>query len=286
MDNLAESSNVESDGGKLWQLIEQSLAQEEQVVNLDFYNDWINGTLYMPLWFWKKTKKKYFFFRLFSKKAVNTFCNCNQSKQTYLLWPCTNRRDNNGTSVDNVESGKHYDESHMVAIKLGTGVIKDSINMNGESIYYYAPGVEPSQYYRLFSTDIILLGSLNDCDLDGIPRLFNSLLATTYNGVPFSREEYNKCHEEDNDDIEFLTGMDTWCNSSNQSKANNGNGYFFGIGCSSVEMFNKTCINAARLCELGVNLDMEYIYNKISSNGFVTDVSQSDGLITRLELVE
>ena len=35
--------------------------------------------MYMPLWFWKKTKKKKFLFGLFSKKAVNSFCSCSKN---------------------------------------------------------------------------------------------------------------------------------------------------------------------------------------------------------------
>ena len=35
--------------------MQRGMAQDSEVVNFDFYNDWINGCLYMPLWFWKKT---------------------------------------------------------------------------------------------------------------------------------------------------------------------------------------------------------------------------------------
>ena len=42
--------------------IQQTLSQEYDTVNLDFYNDWLNGSLYMPLWFWKKQKEKILWF--------------------------------------------------------------------------------------------------------------------------------------------------------------------------------------------------------------------------------
>ena len=57
----------ESSFDDLINVVQQSLSQEYDTVNLDFYYDWLNGSLYMPLWFWKKTKKKKFFFGLFSK---------------------------------------------------------------------------------------------------------------------------------------------------------------------------------------------------------------------------
>ena len=48
----------ESSLNVLMNVVQQALAQEYDTVNLDFYNDWLNGSLYLPLWFWKKTKKK------------------------------------------------------------------------------------------------------------------------------------------------------------------------------------------------------------------------------------
>ena len=30
--------------------IEMNLAQEYKVINFDFYNDWVNGTIYIPRW--------------------------------------------------------------------------------------------------------------------------------------------------------------------------------------------------------------------------------------------
>ena len=76
--SIIESKGLIVDKSKsnLEDVIQQALALEYELVNLDFHNDWINGTLYMPLWFWKKRAKKKYLFGLFSKKAVNTFCSC------------------------------------------------------------------------------------------------------------------------------------------------------------------------------------------------------------------
>ena len=83
-----ECDKLETDTGVMDQKIEALLAADNNAVNLDFYNDWLNGALYMPLWYWKKTKKKKFFFGLFSKKAVNAFCNCDKKQKTKLMWNC------------------------------------------------------------------------------------------------------------------------------------------------------------------------------------------------------
>ena len=65
-----------SDYSDLVDTIQQSLSQEYDTVNLDFYNDWVNGCLYMPLWFWKKTKKRTFLWGLIKLKGKNRFCDC------------------------------------------------------------------------------------------------------------------------------------------------------------------------------------------------------------------
>ena len=38
--------------------VQQKLAEDYKIVKLDFYQDWLNGSLYMPLWYWRKSKKK------------------------------------------------------------------------------------------------------------------------------------------------------------------------------------------------------------------------------------
>lgn len=278
--------------------VEQLLAQENEVVNLDFYNDWINGTLYMPLWWWKKTTKKNYFFGLIHKKGINSYCSCDASKNTYLILPCADYHDKNGTARDDTKEGNskegtnwHDSDAHVVGVKLNHGIIQNIENKAGLNLYYYANGIknDNSEYYRLFANDIILLGSLLDCDLNGIPQLYSRLPSTTHNEVPFNRDEVDECYDSTHSTssvIEAITGYDVISTSNGDSLAVSGNGYFMDIGCSTLNTFHKTCINASRLCELGVSRDMEYIDNILTSNGFRTGITQSDGMITRFELVD
>ena len=74
MDNVCTK---ESDNKKLLDKIQQALAEDYKIVKLDFYQDWLNGALYMPLWFWRKRKKKTFLFFTISS-AKNEFCSCNK----------------------------------------------------------------------------------------------------------------------------------------------------------------------------------------------------------------
>ena len=43
------------------QCVEMNLAQEFRVIQFDFYNDWINGLIYIPRWM-RTISKKYFFY--------------------------------------------------------------------------------------------------------------------------------------------------------------------------------------------------------------------------------
>ena len=58
--------------------------------------------------------------------------------------------------------------------------------MLGDSVYYMKPcewtnNTSPSNMkVNLFATDIILLGTLNDCDQNGLPQAFRYLSSTSY----------------------------------------------------------------------------------------------------------
>ena len=42
----------------LLETLTEDAIEENDGVSLDFYNDWVNGVLYFPLWFWRSRKKK------------------------------------------------------------------------------------------------------------------------------------------------------------------------------------------------------------------------------------
>lgn len=294
--------------------LEQALAQEYDVVNLDFYNDWVNGTVYMPLWFWKKTKKKKYLFGLFSKKAVNSFCNCSKNfKKTRIFETCAlektakfKPKNGNAKNPDKTKDG----------FLFRYGVIKEFQNKDGLNVYYYAPGIRDAYYNygRLYSTDIILLGSFMDCDLDGITNICDKLPPTTAN-IPFLttireqledggddifsdvvpggdsvggriEEENLDGSTEDNTILNQaveITGMD-WTYKGKDSDPTYKDGLFFDIGCGKTETRTKTCINLGRMSELGVNLDSGYYVKYPTSNGFKEKYIQPDGMILRHEL--
>lgn len=285
-----DCESIETGHKKMKQKVEQLLAEENEAVNLDFYNDWLNGTLYLPLWYWKKRRKKTFFFGLFSRKAINAFCNCDKRVKLNIFYPCTFRYNTSNFTILNLNEEKNKNRWHDKAVYYFSaeyGIIKEKTLSNGLQAYYYSCGVErlSSAFVRMFATDIILLGSLNDCDINGIPQLFKNLPSTTSNVMPVNRDVEQPCNTEDDaETMQEITGMDFFTSSDIKSDALYGNGYFMDIACSTLETLPKTCVNAERLSELGVALDMSYTNLVAEGNGLTEKNSTADGMVTRFEI--
>ena len=61
---------------------------------------------------------------------------------------------------------------------FSTGTIKQYQVDEDTYHYYYAPVT--SGGVKLFATDITVLGSINDCDIDGFPKFIDHIPQTTY----------------------------------------------------------------------------------------------------------
>jgi hypothetical protein len=135
--------------------VELELGKALDIFQFDFYNDWVNGSLYLPL----------------LKYKHNDYCNvdCGGNCHTsYLVDTCVS----DGVIVDDipVESAANK-EYHLT---INEGIVK-----NYKDELFYAPRYDNGKY-PLYPTDIILLGSTLPCDLDGIPTIHNKLIPTTY----------------------------------------------------------------------------------------------------------
>ena len=292
-----EGLKVEKNKDVLKDVVQQTLALEYDLVNFDFSNDWINGTLYLPLWFWKKRAKKKFFFGLFSRKAVNTFCSCDKTySKLFLSQSCSTTYDSNFKPLDIFQDSGWFQSlfkkdgedskrhKRFANQSLNFGVIKEFTNNAGLHVYYYAPGVPLdtnyltnngfANYTQLFATDIILLGSLNNCDLDNLPKTFESLPSTTVN-LPFIAT-----FESDESGDGVVTGLD-WGHDGAKQAIKYQNGLVMDLTCWDVYTRFKSCVNLSRLSELHVTLDMDMTIDDESEESIV-----HDGLITSKELVE
>ena len=319
LDNCKKSKN----GSELKDKIQQSLAEEFKIVKLDLYQDWVNGVLYMPLWYWRKRKKQSFLFGLIKRKAKNQYCDCDKvfnRLKTFLT--CSIEYNNNslGTDDRNTDEGEtrwhKKNKSHSVFFKHG--LIKQVENKDGLNIYYYSALDatsdndnakllmidRPSGFtaVRLYATDIILLGNLNEDNLYGIPQLFKALPSTTANIPPIAtisepsetenEDEERNSTNVDNDaaysedsGVTLTTGMD-WGNkdAANRQSPRFSHGLFMDLACTYTRTKAKSCINVERLSELGVNYDTNYEMPFRGGGDIDSGELPADGFISKYEL--
>ena len=295
--------------------MESQLAEDNDATSFNFQNDWINGTLYSPLWFRKITPKRSFLFGLFKRRAKDEWCSADHvyNGLVRIFHPCAVKRtqvsNDRYTNYDGenitpiyMQNGDCSNNCHerKTIVGLNTGLIRTRQTMLGQTVYYYKPIEYDSSLKEiklLFASDIVLLGSLNDCDLNGVPQFFKSLESTTYKLPPNMLFTDNVIEQHINEDgtlsndfdqisTSEMTGND-WGNSNDDMCGEPDGGLFYSIGCSTIETQQKSCINLSRICEFGVALDEtkqipNYTALKSSDNAYDTLVP--DGFISRDEL--
>ena len=180
----------------LFQCIEMNLAQEYKVIQFDFYNDWINGLLYIPRWARNITKKHTFIFPSWTWGGKVKACNENYKRgNRNLVQQCAlsyNLSTNNvlndvGCTGNNGKLRCHKNKSvrknHPI-FNTG-GIVKSIETLKSQYVYYFKPYEYSKQKnVRLFATDIVLLGTLNECDRWGIPNNLNEMVSSTYQLPP------------------------------------------------------------------------------------------------------
>lgn len=188
--------------------IEMNLAMEYRVINFDFYNDWINGLIYFPRFMRYLRPKKKFLGITFARAKIkgcmdNTkiFSKTRRYTQQCSIGykPMNTNEAWTYTSVDNplgsanpfqIAKANNFHKKRGLTQKTifgkNGGICHEQSTMQGQYVYYLKPcewtrKTSPaSRKVNLFATDIVLLGSLNDCDLFGIPQSFKHLTSTSY----------------------------------------------------------------------------------------------------------
>ena len=253
--------------------IETSLSSDNEVIQFDFFNDWLNGSLYFPRYAEKiKLKKK-------DGQIRRKYCGVKEEYSTYLVQTCAPSIDIYGDDNANTDA---LNALCYTLEPFNTCYLRDASTSGGSGIlkgytdyFYYKSMSENGVIYH--ASDIILLGSLSDCDIDGIPMLHQLLPSTSFKLPP----EVVEFEGEDNDNtdntnnVRDVSGID-W------GSDDRGDGLFVGIGCLSSNTTIKTCVNAARLCEIGVDFDENH-EDYVDENEGVTGVT-SDGFISLDEI--
>ena len=184
----------------LIQCVEINLAQEYEVIKFDFYNDWINGMIYVPRWFRNIRKKRSYLFGLIKIKPKVQACTessffktRNYTQQCSLKY---NRPDNSNyyTNVitdlgcknnEKQKCHKSFGRNKITIFGSYGGLVHEETTLKGQIVYYFKPcefKKRGADFFKinLFATDIVLLGSLNDCDMYGIPQAFKELKSSSY----------------------------------------------------------------------------------------------------------
>ena len=205
--------------------IESQLAAALNLYKFDFYNDWINGTLYAFLFKYKVKVKKN------GKKTLEKFCefDCHENFRSDADFPQhkSNKCRNNLYLVDTCVSGSNNPISYK-SNGLDEGVIKEY----KDNLYYAAYTHDFSNI--LYATELSCLGSAVNCDIDGQEKIVDQLVNTSYKLPPESDER---------DDVTLqveTTGMDP---------------LFFQINCLNAQVCTDNCNNVKKICEIGIGLD-------------------------------
>lgn len=326
--------------------IEISLAQEFRVVQFDFYNDWINGMIYIPRWERSlKKKRKYF---LFGKSRVEVrACNDSYQKRFFerknnLTEQCgvsykAKTNDNSVNSKVGCKSNKKYKchKKHgrrQFRIFNDGGVVHSELTASGLYAYYFRPceyitnrNASKNKRVNLFATDIVLLGSLSDCDIHGTPMFTNELTSTTYQlPSPLAHTDATEegftyvagsaqtqyllddnrltgvfdmddtlLNPKDDGSVTEESGLDWSYTGPGQGepkkqKTYTPGGHFLGISCVNAESSIKSCVNLKRICEVNVwSSQRQEVFNGYAADKSPTYVDViPNGLIARDDIAD
>lgn len=223
--------------------VELTLAMEYDVIQFDFYNDWINGLIYMPRWFADVRQKKTYlggaikitprinacmenaYNGLFARKYVQQ-CALEYKQDENKNY--TKIISENGCAKNGKQRCHKSDGRRSVDLfkntKPGGGMVHSEQTSKKEHVYYFRPNEwlkrGKNNYIKcnLFATDIILLGSLEENNTQGIPQTFKNLTSTTYQlpeplaSTNLGKEGnlyYSKFTEKKNDMYIYCTGTGT-----------------------------------------------------------------------------
>ncbi len=193
-----------------------------KIFELDFYNDWVNGSLFSFLLKYKKKKNN----EKFCDYECHSDCHTN-----YLVDSCIGS------------------DNKVKAIKIHEGLIKKV----GDELYYAATTHDTN--FKMFATEIVNLGAVLECDWQGIPKINNSLVSSSYI-IPPDISEYDENGNRESCGMVSL-------NSSHD------NAMFFTIDCAGTHVDTKGCLNMKHISEIGVNIS-ESTYN---DNGEIVTLS-------------
>ena len=184
------------------------MARALNLFQFDFYNDWLNGSLYYFLVKYKKRRRR------------DKYCNydCNSScKSSVLFDTCYDSEDDSSSVGINEGIIKKYNNELFYAVNTKNGL------------------------YKMYATEIINLGAVFKCDWQGVPKIQEFLVPTTYIIPPTT---------------DVLLDNSRTVETSGQCEIGSvSQGVFFKISCLGIDVTTRQALNIRHACEFGVDLD-------------------------------
>ena len=234
------SSNVPTDLAGLDDCLAFQMAQELNLFQFDFYNDWVTGTLFGYLLKYKKRrrgKERFCEFDCEDFTGDPNYSGVDGNNNGIPDNPCRNNKQlDTCYSCNSNNCQKDYRDN---------GLIREGLIKKYKDEFYYAATTHNAAF-KLFATDIVCLGSVFSCDWQGYPKLQPSLVGSSYKLPP-------EIEELDDDNVTVLA--------TGQVKIGNGApGLFFDINCAGLHVDTRQCLNLRHMCEVEVDLD-EALFN-------------------------
>ena len=186
--------------------VEMNLAQEKKVINFDFYNDWLNGVIYLPRWMKHVKKKKRFLWGLIEVPTKIKGCitssgggngsisfgrtrkytqQCSLAYNLQASATPTIATENGCNPLNFQRCHKAGGFSQEEIFGENGGIIQERKTSRGQYVYYTKPcewhnNGAANVKVNLFACDLILLGSLDECNIHGVPQAFKHLTNTSY----------------------------------------------------------------------------------------------------------
>lgn len=184
--------------------IEMNLAMEYKVINFDFYNDWINGLIYIPRFVYYIRPKKTFLGITFAKQKIrgcmddtSIFAKTRRYTQqcaipykakytdTYYSFSDVDNILKSNKSKKNIKKSNNFHKnsgfSQLTIFGRNGGICHEHTTSRKQNVYYMKPCEwRDNKKVNFYATDLILLGSLQTCNKEGLPQAFKYLSSTSY----------------------------------------------------------------------------------------------------------
>jgi len=227
------------------------LADKLGLFQFDFYNDWVNGSLYYYLLKYKRRRN-----------GSAKFCD----------YDCEKNGSINDCYDNEIQDSTFSTEGTYRYQSFSNGLI-----IKYQDELYYSPVLSSGDQHKLFATDITNLGAVFDCDWQGFPKIIQYLTPTSYKLPPLTPEQ-----SVDDKSTNYVGGIFSLTSGGECLISVPAKGLFFTVDCLGVHHDGIQANNIRRICELSVDIpeDANVIPEKVT---FDNSIYEPDEIVYSLQ---